>query len=74
MIVMRDCEGRMTIEEVRGLLKDSAQPTISGWAKEHGLWPSYVSDTINGRRDPSPSILKALDLEKIISYRRRQPQ
>lgn len=54
--------------EVRALLKAEAKPTQLAWAAAKGLAPSYVSDVLNGRRDPSPAILQALGLQRIISY------
>lgn len=38
-------------------------------AKELGVSEPYLSDVINGRRDPGPKILKALGLERIVDYR-----
>ena len=40
------------------------------WARQHGISPAYVSDVINGRREPGKIILAALSLEKIIDYRK----
>jgi DNA-binding transcriptional regulator YdaS (Cro superfamily) len=38
------------------------------WAARHGLSASYVSDVLNGRRDPGESILRALGLAKVVRY------
>jgi DNA-binding transcriptional regulator YdaS (Cro superfamily) len=38
------------------------------WAERHGLSASYVSDVLNGRRDPGESILRALGLAKVVRY------
>lgn len=38
-------------------------------AKELGVGEPYLSDVIHGRRDPGPKILKALGLERVVSYR-----
>lgn len=61
----------MNDEDVRTMLKKACEPLQSVWAKEHGCAPSYVSDVLNGRRDPSPAILSALGLERVVSYRRK---
>jgi hypothetical protein len=31
---------------------------------------SHLSDVLKGRREPGPKLLKALKLEKIVTYRR----
>lgn len=47
----------------------------SAWAEENGLSPAYVSDVLNGRRDPSRAILTALGYERVMMYRKlRAPQ
>lgn len=61
----------MTQDEVRSMLKSSCVPNQGAWAKAKGLVPSYVSDVLNGRRDPSPAILDALGLEKVVTYRKK---
>ncbi len=38
------------------------------WAERHGISASYVSDVLNGRRDPGESILRALGLAKVTRY------
>lgn len=63
--------GRLTAEDVVVMLRAKAQPTQLAWAKSKGLVPSYVSDVLNGRRDPSPAILDALGLERVVTYRRK---
>lgn len=30
---------------------------------------SHLSDVLSGRRDPGPSMLKALKLERVVTYR-----
>lgn len=60
----------MTQDEVTNKLKAAAKPNQSAWALSHGLSASYVSDVINGRRDPSKAILDALGLERVpMTYR-----
>lgn len=38
------------------------------WAKKADLSEPYVSDVINGRRNPGDGILKALGFEKRVEY------
>ena len=61
----------LTADEVRDQLKRIARETGSQkiWAARHKVHPTYLSDVINARRDPSDSILKALGLEKVVTYR-----
>lgn len=33
---------------------------------------SYLSDVINGRKEPGPGILDPLEIERIVSYRRKR--
>lgn len=33
-----------------------------------GVTPAYMSDLINGRRDPGPRILRQLHFRKVIQY------
>jgi DNA-binding transcriptional regulator YdaS (Cro superfamily) len=40
----------------------------AAWAARHGLSASYVSDVLNGRRDPGESILRALGLARVVRY------
>lgn len=61
----------MTQIEVVNALKKAVGASQNAWAKSNGLVTSYVNDVINGRRGPSPSILKALGLEKVVTYRKR---
>lgn len=53
---------------VREVLSEKAKPTQIAWAKSHGVSPAYVSDVIAGRREPGKKILKALGLEKVVTY------
>lgn len=61
----------MTSDDVRALMRLEAKPNPTAWATANGLHPSYVSDVLSGRRDPSPSILDVLELEKVVTYRRK---
>lgn len=37
-------------------------------AKHLGVSEPYLSDVIHGRRDPGPKLLKALGLDRVVSY------
>lgn len=50
------------------MLREKAVPTQGAWASANKVMPSYVSDVINGRRDPSPAILKALGLKRVVTF------
>lgn len=60
----------MTVEQVRELLFRACEKAGSqrAWASRYGLSPAYVSDVINGGRDPGKGILVALGLTKIVTY------
>lgn len=62
----------MTADEVRNLLRRACQQagTAAAWAKDHGLSPAYVSDTLSRKREPGPAILKALGLTSEMQYRK----
>lgn len=53
---------------IKDQLRSKAKPTQAAWAKAHGISPAYVSDVIQGRREPGEKILKALGLKRIVSY------
>lgn len=40
----------------------------SAFARAHGLSNAYVSDTLNGRREPSQAILGTVGLKRRIGY------
>ena len=65
----------MTAQEVRDALRRAcnAAGTQKAWADMHDLSPAYVSDVIAGRRDPGQAILDALQLEAMVTYRKRRP-
>lgn len=61
-------------ELVALLVKEcAAAGSQAAWAKARGVTPAYVSDVVNGRRDPGPSILMALGCERVVTYRRCKP-
>ena len=62
----------MDLTQVLALLKRRCASAggQAAWAKAHDLSPAYVSDVLNGRREPGAGILRALGVERVISYRR----
>ncbi len=63
----------MTANEVRALLReDIGDASAASWAASHGLTRQYLSDVLRGRRDPGPTILDALGLNKAqtVTYER----
>lgn len=65
----------MTHEQLIDKLKDMAGKAGSQLtlAKQLGVSPSYLSDVLNGRREPGKAILCALDLQAITEYRKVKP-
>jgi hypothetical protein len=59
----------MTDDQVRDLLKARTNGNQAAWAADNGVSPAVVSDVLNRRRDPSPAILRALGLTKVVTYR-----
>ena len=49
----------MTTEEMKALLRQACAQAGSqvAWAKAHDLGAAYVSDVLNGRREPGAKIL-----------------
>lgn len=43
--------------------------TRSAVAADLKIQPSYLSDILNGRRGPGPQVLRALGVERVVSYR-----
>lgn len=62
----------MVTDEVVTLLrkKCAASGSAKRWAEENKVSESYVSDVLRGRREPAASILDALGLERITTYRK----
>ena len=56
---------RITSDELLNLLRDKqGDRTQAELAKEIGISPAYLSDVLAGRRDPGPSVLDFLGIEK----------
>lgn len=60
----------MNADDVRELAKSRANGNQAAWARSNGFSPQYLSDVLNGRREPGDAILKALKVERITSYRK----
>ena len=60
----------LTIKDVRVLVKEACSRCggQNEWARLNGLSKSYVSDVINGRRDPGKAIADALGLEAQLMF------
>jgi len=58
----------LTADEVRERLRAACSGDQKRWAKEHGISAAYVSDVLNGRREPGKSILGVLRLAKLVLY------
>ena len=41
------------------------------WADDHGISYAYVSDVLQGKREPGDKVLDALGLVKVVTYQRR---
>jgi len=45
--------------------------TQKALADHLGVSDAYLSDVLNGRKDPGESILEPLGLERVVTYRRK---
>lgn len=61
----------ITQPELIALLREQARPNQYKWAETHKIAASYLSDVLNGRRDPGKSILAALGYERVVLYRKK---
>ena len=59
----------ITQAEFVAQLRELAKPNASAYAAQIGIHQSYLSDVLNGRRDPGKSILAALGYERVVLYR-----
>ena len=55
---------------LRSLIGNGSQLSF---AEAIGVSPQYLSDVLNGRRDPGNSILEAIGVERIVTYRFIRP-
>jgi len=58
----------MTADDVRKLLRERANGNQAAWAREQGISAQYVCDVLTGRREPGEAILKALKVERRVTY------
>lgn len=61
----------ITQQDLIALLREQARPNQGAWAEAHHVASSYLSDVLNGRRDPGKSILKAIGYERVVMYRKK---
>lgn len=40
----------------------------TAFANQHGVSVAYVSDVMNGRKEPGPALLKAMGVRKVVRY------
>lgn len=61
---------KLLLKDVLALLRKEAEAAGSQkeLAAKLGVTAQYVSDVLNGRREPGESILKPLGLRKVINY------
>ncbi len=64
----------MNSDDVRDILRRSMPGSVYAWAKANRISISYVHDFLKHRKEPGVSILNALDLEKCVEYRHKQPK
>ena len=62
----------MNADDVRRALQRAIdqEGTAAAWCKKHEIARGYVSDVLSVRQEPGDAILKALGIERIITYRR----
>ena len=64
----------ITREEMTDLIRAAAQEAKSQRALAHkwGVSPSYITDLLQGLRDPGPTILDAMGYERVVFYRKKE--
>jgi len=60
--------GRDFIAYVKGLV-DLDYGSQKAFAEKHGLSPSYISDVLQGQREPGAKFLAAVGAERVVCYR-----
>lgn len=65
----------MSADEVRKMVEARAGEvgTMRALARAWKVSPAYLSDVINGKREPGPAILKALGLRRLMVYEPKNP-
>jgi hypothetical protein len=63
---MRLMQASMTNEDVLALMREriASAGSLNKWAAQIGLSAPYVSDVLNGKREPGESIAKVFGLRK----------
>ena len=66
---MRDKPTKMTADDVRAKLREAARAagSVKRWAIEHGV-PAPVANTVLHGREPTPQLVAALGLRRVVSY------
>ncbi len=54
---------------MRGQMRE--HPSQQSYAANIGIHQSYLSDLLNGRRDPGKKVLAALGYERVVLYRKK---
>ena len=63
----------MIIDVLGRLLKAiEHEGSQKNWAEKHGVSKAYVCDVVKGRKAPGDKILDALDLIRIIAYKKKE--
>jgi hypothetical protein len=62
----------MNTDTVRDSLRKACEDAgcAADWAKANEISAAYVSDVLNGRKEPGEKILRALGLKRVVEYRR----
>lgn len=60
------------IAVIRRTAKEAGTQTVL--AERLGISSAYLSDVLNGRKDPGESILAPLGLERVVTYRRKRAE
>ena len=61
----------MNAEDVRKILRAACanRGGQKNFAESAGVSQQYVSDVLNGKREPGGAILDALNIERVVTYR-----
>lgn len=64
----------LDLNSVRSALQRSVTDSGSqaAWCVEHKVSTAYLSDVMNGRREPGKKILDILGLESVVYYRSKK--
>lgn len=63
----------MTLNQVHAMLRRECDKAggQAAWAVAHAVSAAYVSDVLQGRREPGRKILDALGVERVVGYRKK---